>query len=352
MPGGRFGYVLKKVARLSALASDAIKCIFETGYRIRFVNFWLSGEAARAIWFFPLIEDAIRLRDPGKRCRISDLRPHVLLASVIGDARKIDRVRGKCKVFFSGECVRPREHSDWQGYADYRADSFDLALGFDPETSVARSNYLRLPLWILYYFSSRDSKDEIAAKVRALNARGQSKTKFCAIVARHDSGGIRAEIVDAVASIGPVDSAGSWRNNDDSLARDFGDDKIAYLGRYRFTICPENTQGEGYVTEKLFQAFEAGCIPIYNGYSDDPEPEVIDKDALIFWKEGEGNLEALRKIRLLNSDPTAYREFIARSPLKESAVDFVWDSIQRVRDRVGELVPIRTKRSMKVRVGS
>jgi alpha(1,3/1,4) fucosyltransferase len=43
-------------------------------------------------------------------------------------------------------------------------------------------------------------------------------------------------------------------------------DKLETLKRYRFAICYENMRGvTGYVTEKLFDCFAAGCVPIYWG---------------------------------------------------------------------------------------
>lgn len=43
-------------------------------------------------------------------------------------------------------------------------------------------------------------------------------------------------------------------------------DKIQTIKNYRFNICYENTQGTpGYVTEKIFDCFMAGTVPIYWG---------------------------------------------------------------------------------------
>lgn len=35
--------------------------------------------------------------------------------------------------------------------------------------------------------------------------------------------------------------------------------------KYKFSICYENTQSPGYITEKIFDCFFAGCVPIYWG---------------------------------------------------------------------------------------
>lgn len=48
--------------------------------------------------------------------------------------------------------------------------------------------------------------------------------------------------------------------------------KRAVLNRYRFAICFENTIFPGYLTEKIFDCFLAGCIPIYWG-----DPKVTEQ---------------------------------------------------------------------------
>lgn len=55
--------------------------------------------------------------------------------------------------------------------------------------------------------------------------------------------------------------SGHLKNYRGSIAR-----KVDILKQYKFCICYENIQGvPGYVTEKIFDCFRAGCIPIYWG---------------------------------------------------------------------------------------
>jgi len=46
------------------------------------------------------------------------------------------------------------------------------------------------------------------------------------------------------------------------------DDKLATLAGYKFALAIENTRFSGYVSEKLFDCFVAGTIPIYDGAPD------------------------------------------------------------------------------------
>lgn len=47
------------------------------------------------------------------------------------------------------------------------------------------------------------------------------------------------------------------------------DSKLEVLSKYRFAICYENMKNvQGYITEKIFDCFFAGCVPVYWGASD------------------------------------------------------------------------------------
>lgn len=44
------------------------------------------------------------------------------------------------------------------------------------------------------------------------------------------------------------------------------DSKFDVLKKYKFSICYENAKGiPGYITEKIFDSFNAGCVPVYYG---------------------------------------------------------------------------------------
>lgn len=45
-------------------------------------------------------------------------------------------------------------------------------------------------------------------------------------------------------------------------------DKAAFLRRFRFDLAFENSASPGYVTEKIIEPLQAGCIPIYWGAPD------------------------------------------------------------------------------------
>ena len=87
--------------------------------------------------------------------------------------------------------------------------------------------------------------------------------------------------------------------------------QVAVMRDYRFCIAMENSISEDYVTEKVYAALDAGCLPIYygapNGLDFVPVPEaVIDYRAL------GGTPEALMaEIVRLNGDEAAYEAKMA-----------------------------------------
>ena len=340
------GSLARRAGKAFKLLWEWVRLPFDRDYRIFFQNFWYGGKDQANIWFYPVIASLYSRLDPSAACRISRIRPHLGMLSVLGDAGKIEAVRAQRRAFFTGECVRPKGPTEWSIYSDYCLDKVDLAIGFDFEGSVNNPKYLRFPLWIMYLFNGLEEKDEVAAKVAELNQCRFPKSKFCALVARHDKNGIRTKIYEAISRIDKVDCAGPWNRNDRSLIDAFGDDKQSYLKQYQFNICPENTQGEGYVTEKLFQSFQSGCIPIYNGYCDDPEPFVVDKNAFIFWSEEGDNDEAVERVRRLSMDDAEYERFLRRPRFRADAVDFIWESLERLRSRLGAILSVKISRTI------
>jgi Glycosyltransferase family 10 (fucosyltransferase) C-term/Fucosyltransferase, N-terminal len=74
----------------------------------------------------------------------------------------------------------------------------------------------------------------------------------------------RAYLYELSRYIG-VDSYGRFLNNRKLTADSGRQSKLDVISRYKFTIAFENARSSDYVTEKLFDAFWAGSVPIYFG---------------------------------------------------------------------------------------
>lgn len=272
---------------------------------------------------------------------LSSIAPTIEFFSVWNNVRKkAQDSKAAIKVFFTGECVHSDVFSEFNEFEDYFLNIVDVSFGFD---DIKAENYIRYPLWILYLFDQPEfSKDKIKQRIDKINSDFSKKalaqkTKDCAIIARHDKNGIRSTIFEAAQNAGlRISSAGSWNHNDDSLWNDFSNDKQKYLEQFRYTICPENFDYDGYVTEKLFQAFLSGTIPLYWGSNNKPEPEVINPKAVLFFDKS-NNDEFVERIKELQKSKKAFEEIAYQKPLKENAIDFIYELNRKTKDLCMEI---------------
>ena len=83
------------------------------------------------------------------------------------------------------------------------------------------------------------------------------------------------------------------------------DTKIDTLRRYKFCVAVENSEMPHYVTEKIFDSFVAGCVPVYFG-----APNIYDyiphRDAIIDVRALGGARQAAEEIARLAADDDAY----------------------------------------------
>ena len=75
--------------------------------------------------------------------------------------------------------------------------------------------------------------------------------------------------------------------------------------RYRFCIAMENSAAEDYVTEKIYEAFAAGCIPVYYGAPNIAQ-FIPTKDAIIDYRDFMDPVKLAKEIRRLSGDESAY----------------------------------------------
>ena len=239
------------------------------------------------------------------------------------------------KVFYTGEDV---EHPGTQlalYYGDYCLDHTDLSLGFG---QVQHARYLRFPYWILSTFSPEDDAAAIRERIKQINENRYEKSRECVLINKHDPAGTRELVYNGIKDILDVKLAGQWRNNTRELWDDFGNDKEAYLRTFKFNICAENNNTKDYVTEKIFDAFIAGCIPLYYGALNDPEPGLINRDAVIFWNKEGKNAENREKVLELKNNESFYQEFMSRPKLLPAAAEYVIDRYAKLQEHFARIL--------------
>lgn len=86
----------------------------------------------------------------------------------------------------------------------------------------------------------------------------QQKKEFCALIAGNPEG-LRINLFHSISKYKQVHGYGNMFNA--ALRKS----KFEILPEYKFCLCPENSIYDGYVTEKLIDAYAGGCVPIYSG---------------------------------------------------------------------------------------
>ena len=240
--------------------------------RVAYINFWSDDRNER--WLSHFIArnvGEVEHVDPSEE-------PDILISSVFGPLETARNTRAKFKLFYYGESL-----NRFPDYSDFSVlkDVFDLLVGFKP-TDV-REKQVRFPLWLLFYpFYTFSEKTNVLTHIDLQRRINKAKPKefLGSCVATHDMFGQRTILYEATKPYGEFKCPSSFMRNVPPIGPTL-ENKISFVAKGIFNICPENSPFEGYCTEKIFHALEAGAVPIY--WSQDvPEPELLEPDAYCY----------------------------------------------------------------------
>ena len=130
----------------------------------------------------------------------------------------------------------------------------------------------------------------------------KSKEKFCAIVISNRHYQFRNNFFHELSKYKKVDSGGKFGNNINKVVNN----KLLFISQYKFSIQMENSATPGYCTEKLFEGFRAGTIPIYHG--DESIINIINPKAFILVKDESDFNYTISLIKDLDNNDTKYNE--------------------------------------------
>jgi hypothetical protein len=94
--------------------------------------------------------------------------------------------------------------------------------------------------------------------------------------------------------------------------------KIEFLSSYKFSIAMENSQGDGYISEKLVNSFLAGNIPIY--YGDYMFDEYINPKSIILIKGEKDMQEKIDYIKKIDNDENLYKSILNEKVLLDNNI--------------------------------
>jgi len=271
-----------------------------------------------------------------ERAILKNTKKKIAIFSVFGRRLNINLDNSDYKIFFTGENI----HARFLEYGDLMLNNknIDLSIGFD---YLEHKNYIRFPIWLMNLFEPHEtSYSSIKKKCEYWNSYIEinERTKFCSFLSRHDYFGDRLFFYNEVSRIGEIDSAGEFMHNNDDLKLKYNDDKFEYLKNYQFNLCPENSNYAGYCTEKVFEAIKSGCIPIYWGSDNNPEPEILNQSAILFLNRTGNNDQTLEEISLLKRNRKLYLEFAQQERFTDQAPDVIFEFFRKLEKKLVEVV--------------
>ena len=293
----------------------------ETGYYLNISN----GGAIFKIFESILNKKNIKLL-------FSKHNPDIELFYVFGEKKEIINSEAKIKIFNTGEPVQVFR----KDYSDNCIGLCDLSLGFN---HISNNNYIRFPLWISWNFNITEiNKENIHKRVLEINNAKFKKIKFASLISNWGGGNnLRQIIYNNISKIENISCPSKFMHNDDSLKNDFNDSKYEYLKQFKFNICPENCIEDGYVTEKLFDAFKSGCIPIWSG-DKNLEGDVINKNAVLYWDVNSDNNELIKEVKSLHKNDKLYDKFVSQPRFNtDNAVEYIYGQIKLLHEKIEEL---------------
>ena len=116
--------------------------------------------------------------------------------------------------------------------------------------------------------------------------------------------GFRMKFINELSKYKKIDMGGNFNNNIGGPVKN----KVKFLSSYKFSIAMENTEGQGYISEKILDSFIAGTIPIYyGGYMVD---EFINPKSFILIKNEKDMKEKIEYIKKIDKDEDLYKHIL------------------------------------------
>lgn len=232
---------------------------------VQFINWWEDyGKNIQDSWFKYFFQ---RCCEDIEYINHDDIR----LYTVFGSTHNIVTAdQTKANIYFTGENTHFMQ-TQYQN-EEAIANHVDAVCSFFKKSPKS----IRFPLWLIYW----NFQTEGLFKIPSTEGRNDKAI----IAVNHNAGGFRVNIVSQILQQGIGVDSNKLHVIPNATYAEIGigsQGKIETLKGYKYNICCENSIQEGYTTEKLFECFAGGCIPIYSGIKP-VEPNVLYQDNIVY----------------------------------------------------------------------
>ena len=140
---------------------------------------------------------------------------------------------------------------------------------------------------------------------RRLYALNHPRKKFCGAVISNcqNWAKFRLNFINELNKYKKIDMGGKCNKNAKKI-----ENKILFLSEYKFSIAMENSEADGYVSEKIIDSFESGTIPIY--YGNYMVEEFINPKSFILIRGEKDMKEKIELIKKIDNDNNLYKKML------------------------------------------
>jgi len=149
-------------------------------------------------------------------------------------------------------------------FGEYNNKKIDIYIYSHIDKILENDNYLAIPCILprINYFEQIIKKDNF----NYCDNNFEQK-KFCLRINKSGINNKISEVADKLSNYGKVDDISLYNNEISKVSCYNSPELLKILNKYKFIICIENSQNDGYITEKIFNCLLAKTIPIYWGSS-------------------------------------------------------------------------------------
>ena len=147
--------------------------------------------------------------------------------------------------------------------------------------------------------------------IRKKNILNSKREKFCVGVISNlrSTDFFRINFIKELNKYKKVDMGGAYNNNVGGPIQN----KIKFLSSYKFSIAMENTNGDGYNSEKIIESLISGTIPIY--YGDYMIEEFINPKTYILILGQKDIKDKIKYIKKIDNDDKLYKSILMENLL-------------------------------------
>lgn len=260
--------------------------------RIKFVGFWEGFDPEQSIWY--------RLIKKHYNVELSD-KPDYIICSVFGKCYEFCEYP-QVRIMYSAENYIPDFNLVDYAISSYPIDFYDRHFSF--------------PLCIA------NCSDKLLSLNRSYDKSILNEKKYFAnFIYSHESEyRIRGSFFNELSKYKRIEAPGTYLNNlpNNEKVNLKDGSKEAFQRKCKFSLCFESTYHEGFVTEKISDAFVADTIPIYFGSS--LVKQYFNEKAFINCSDYENWESVIKKIISLDRDDNNYLKMLNEPVFKDNTV--------------------------------